>query len=171
MAKSAKSVKKATPAARKTAAKMPTAKKAASRRPASQTRTAVTAIAELLPGPVGENEYVSRTLAILEQDQRRRARSRATRARQFEQVVVEVKNDIAIRISGVEESAVFALEGLANRVKSVRVLQQAAALPEQVTEQVTVAVDSVLDRVGLMRKALHNEALANGPARRRRRAA
>jgi len=187
MAKSAKSVKKATPAGRKTAARRrpqrkstpsktrarrPAAKKPAARRTSSKSgRTAVTAIAELLPGPVGANEYVSRTLAIIDQDQRRRARSRATRARQFEQVVVEVKSDIASRISGVEESAVQTLEDLANRVRSTRVIQQAAALPVQVTDQVTGAVDNVLDRVGLMRKALHEEALASRPARRRRRAA
>lgn len=191
MAKTAKSVKKASPAGRKPAtrrrparkattrkvtpkkvvARKPAVKKPVRHRSTKQSRTAVTAIAELLPTPVGENAYVSRTLTIIEQDQKRRARSRATRARQIEQVVVEMKNDIATRISEVEESAVHTLEDFANRVKAVRVLQQAVALPEQVTEQVTGAVDTVLDRVGLMRKTLHNEALASRPARRRRRAA
>jgi len=193
MAKSAKRVKKAKPAARKTAGRRrpqtkPTQKKptqkqkapagkaatqkpATKRRPSRQHRTTVTAIAQLLPGELGENQYVSRTLAIIEQDQRRRARSRTTRARQLEQVVVDMKNELATRISGVETSAVQTLEGLANRVKSNGMVQQAAALPDQVTGQVTEAVDSVLGRVGLMRAILHEEALAGRPARRRRRAA
>ncbi len=177
MAKSAKSVKKPKPVARKTAAgrrsqRKPTPKKKAraskpalrktapKKRTAQQSRTAVTAIARLLPGDLGGNQYVSRTVAIIVQDQRRRTRSRNTRARQLEQVVVDVKNELATRISGVEESAVQTLEGLADRMRATRVVQQAVALPDQVTEQVTEAVDTVLGRVGLMRRTLHEEAVA-----------
>ena len=175
MAKAAKSVKQARPVARKTAPRRRprTTSKPAARKPATRRRvtrankTTVTAIAELLPSPVGENEFVSRTLTIIEQDQRRRARSRATRAKQLEQVVVDVKQEIAARISVVEQSAVQTFEGFAERVKSNKVVQQAVSIPEQVTD----AVDGVLDRVGLMRKTLHTEALASRPARRRRQAA
>ncbi len=181
MAKATKSVKKAKPAARKPATrrrppKKRTPKKSAARKPATgrrsrSNRTTVTAIAELLPSPVGDNAYVSRTLTILEQDQRRRARSRATRAKQLEQVVVDIKQELTSRITDVEQSAVQTLEGIADRVKSTKVVQQAGALPDQVSDQVTEAVDGVLDRVGLMRKTLHSAALASRPARRRRRAA
>ena len=97
--------------------------------------------------------------ASLEQDELRRARSRATRSKQLTKVVTDPQNDITSRIDSVEQTAVQTFEGLADRVKANGVVRQAAQLPEHVTGQVTSTMDELLDRVGLVRKAVHQEAV------------
>ncbi|MFH2005277.1 MAG: hypothetical protein ABI333_01695 [bacterium] len=183
MAKTAKSVKKAvsvssqtatrkvrpqtkTPA-RKTTSRKTTAARTAKKAP----MTRVGVLVELLPASLGENRYISRTLRIFEQDELRRARSRAQRARQLGQVVSDIQSDISERITAVEESTVQTFEDLTERVKAVGVVQHATQLPAQVTHRVADAMDQLLDRVGLVRKARFDQAIAALPLARRRRAA
>ena len=185
MAKTAKSVKKAKSVSsrkptrkarpqkkipRKTTSRKTTTRKA-TRTANKASKTRVGAIAELLPASVGENEYINRTLKIFEQDEVRRARSRAQRAKQLGQVVTDIQNDISERITAVEESTVQTFEELAERVKSATLVQQATQLPVQVTHSVTSAVDQLLVHVGLVRKARFDQAVAALPPARRRRVA
>ena len=185
MANTRKTVKRTKAASSTKTAAQSEAQKAPTKRPATRKKgpavaapaarkapqTRVARLAELLPETVGANEYVSRTLKILEDGERSRMRLRQRRKSQLKSVLTDIQSDITSRISAVEESAVQQIEGLGDRVKATKVVRTATQLPEQVTEHVTCTVDSLLDRVGLVRKSVFMEAVSKRPASRRRKAA
>ena len=64
------------------------------------------------------------------------------------------------RVGGIEESAQERIDELRERVAELAAVQSAIELSERVGGRATEELDEMLDRMGLMRKAVHEEEVA-----------
>lgn len=71
----------------------------------------------------------------------------------------ELGKQLNARVEDIEESAQGRLDELRERIAELAAVQSAVELSERLGGRATVELDEMLDRMGLMRKAVHEEQL------------
>lgn len=104
--------------------------------------------------PLERISYVKRTLAILEDGARKRAKLREAQVKELGKVWQDLQDDVQAQIEGATQATRDQLAGVADQIKETRVVKEVAELPERVTGQ----LDVLLERVGLVRRAVFLEA-------------